>query len=638
MKKKLVTKIMAFLMAILCLVGTMPAASVRAEDEQQKTSKEMLSELIETMEGVMKNTIVATDARYLPLFTCYTDADRYNIMMVQLKEQKKVLESDTTEEEYKAAYEKLNTEVNFFFEEWYTKEPSKDVLSQLISDVKSYMKNVDESKEKEDVTPGMIWIKPDVLEKLNKALETAVDTYRDTINEDEDNMDVYYKIYNACIDLEDAYNEVSDEGNSEFRKCTKTDVDNIINSLKNTLKNTPYSTKEEAIAHKAGSYVPVEAKNELTEAIKRLEVRNNNTEMTDGDYLITYNYAKRAANRYIKELVLIEDDSDIDMTKEDLENLTVWYKVFSNEKYITPILGNDDVLYIGYGEAYAPYDAIQDYRDTVDGIEEDAKKDDADVKALYIKLRSALDTLRKQIKYKETKMEDLKAILDQAKALKEQLKTAKNDDEIILNGIKGQQYVLSKDMDIFDSVVDYVNNNMKSYETMDDSIMREYYIVADAMYLKSGMSELASIIRIVNADNADLENMIDLAEDFVKMIYKADNFDDVPEGELWLAPSALKHINEYVANAKEALDTSNLTTKNKAYNALSTTLAKAKNTVKRGEAKAVTPDNDSVKDTTTEAVDTPQTGDTLAVYAYLAAALSAAVLALSVAGYRKVRK
>lgn len=676
MKKKLVTKVMAFFMAILCLVGTMPITSVKAE-EQQLTGKEKLSELVDIMDGIMNDTVVASETKSLKLFTGYTDSTRYDIMEEQLKKQKDILSLDATEAEYQAAYEAFYAECEFFFEGWSIKTPDKNVLRELINNAKTYLKNVDESGNFEDVEPGMVWVKPSALEALKTSLEVAEDIYNTYLEADEQNYDVYTKIYNACVALEASLDEVKEDGNSEVKPCTLQDVKNMLDSLKKIENDVPYyDTKEQAAEAGVEYYILTENKNKFDDEIKAVEEKiSNESEMGEGMCLITYNYAKRAARKFVKNIVIVDNNKSENVTKEYLDDLLGMCDLATDEKYLATVQSKYEAR---YGEAYALVEYVEAYKAEVKNIREEAAKDGADYSELLNKLQAALNELRNHIEYKETTMEDLNEALYYADVFKSQLKTAASDDDIILNGVKGVQYVLESDMEAFDKKIAWDEKEKEGIADSSDVILNEYYILALVQDVNRAMSELSGKVRIANADNTALESLIGLAEDFTESIYKADSFDKVPEGRYWISPTALDYVNEQIAKAKAALATDNISEKNDAYNALSTAFVKAKSMVKQSKADVTpgddtpgngntsednkpgngntsadntnnngnisandTTDNGTVNNTATEtakeAVNAPKTGDASGVYVYvLVAALSAAVL--SAAGYKKIRR
>lgn len=644
MKKKLVTKVMAFLMAILCLVGTMPAASVRAESDLND-DKENIRSAVELLYEFINESVVTDDPEYLPLFTGYSDEQTIESIKEQCVKMLSVLDSD---EDYVTAYNEYNEEIDKLFVNWNIKLPSRPVLKDMIDKVKRYYKYIDRSEDINEVEAGMMWVKPEVLKELDVAFEYAKSVYAET----EDDNDIvsagdtgYYKIYNACVILEDAFNDMLE--NSEMKECTIDDIQKLLDGLKNVSSKEKikiYNTDEEAKADNATYYVLKETQDSAMKAIAVIEKKLSELDKENKYQCeMTYNYAKRALNRYLNGIVSMPE-TDVIVTEEVFKSIMNIYAIVLDNDYLSVVLSDDEAE---YGEEYTYQEAIDEYSSEyyrVKALYDNRANVACDYNQLYIDMQNALIKLRKNIKYKETTMQDLDNVLANAQMLKDQLDdTYETEEQIEQYGKKGIQYVLKSDMAELNKAIDYVLKNKNNL--LEDSIEQEYEIMGDVLYLNTSMADLVSKIKIIDADNDDLNRIIKLSKEFVSGVYSAESADEIPEGKFWVTKNVLDQMKEYITKAENALNEDSITEKDKAYNALSTVFEVAKGKVQKGTAVKAAPtedvttdnsDSTNVTESATETVDTPQTGDTSAVYVYvLAAVLASAVLALAAKGYRK---
>lgn len=640
MGKNLKTKVMALLMAILCLVGTMPAVSVKAESDFTD-DKENVRFTVELMYEFMNETVVASSDRYLPLFTAYSDEQTIEGVKEQCTKMLAILDTD---EDYVEAYNAYREAIDKLLINWNIKLPSRQALKELIDDVESYHAYIDHSDTFDDVEPGKMWVKPEILTELDKALENAKNVYAATTDDVADDSEAYNNIYNACVELDEAYDNVID--NVQKKECKVSDVKNILDELKNITtkeKIKIYNTDEEAVADNAVYYVLKSTQDEAVKAISVIE--NKLVNLTDDDSELTYNYAKRALNRYINGIVS-RPETDGTVTEEAFGSMIRIYEVVFDNNYLHVVLSADMVP---YGEAYTDIDSMNEYEkeyNRVKALYDNRANVACDYNQLYIDMQNAIIKLRKNIKYKETTIKDLDNTIASAEALKNQFDgTYETKEQIEQYGKKGQQYILKADMAELNEAINDVKNDKNNLPA--DEIEREYNIMIDVMYLSSCMTDAMSKVIIVNVNNDDLNRIISLSEEFISEVYVAESADEVPEGRFWITKNAADQMKNYIDRAKAVLNTDSITDKDAAYNALNTVFEKAKNMVKKGTAVEVTPsedvntDNNNTSENTnaSENVETPKTGDSSAIYVYaFAAALSAAVLALAAEKHRKVRK
>ena len=650
MKKKLITKIMAFVMAVICVFSMVPVSYARA-DEKDTSARQQLKAAINLSEELLYSVESGADKLTIRLFSYYVDEKTYSELAKALENAENVYNNaDLTDEDYLITRTELCSELDKFRNNYVRKEPDIDTLNYLIARTYSMVTAADTSDKYEDARPTSIWIEPSYYDQINDMLKIATTVSQNYKEADATSVKA---VYDACVELDKMYYEAIN-GETElvrYKGSSKEDVLKVIDNAKLTLSSIKYyATKEEA--EKAGETLYVDDKqlyDNLVEAIKNSENKVN--EVTNSgtyagySYDMIYKYIDRARSTYYlnSKLVLnLQGKVEADM----FYLIYILGECIISDGSIQSVLDSDG---IDVGTAYVYYEDMLEFESALDKAKDiyETNKDNSeyDFKDATNELNEAINKINGKIKYKEYTMKDYDAVIKTAEDFNKQIESMKDEEQITEYGTKGMHYVTNAVKEELENQIETLKNLREkiadNYEK--DPIETENIIASYVNWLKAGMIATMNKIVIVNTDADELNILIKGVEDIINTVYKSDDYDNVPAGELWISPEFITRLNKYIEIAKETIASGDIDAMNKAYNSLDRVREVANSFVKEGTAVVPAPDNEEATDNnsssgTVQNTETPKTADMSSIYVYvLMAALSAGIMGVAVCN-RKVRR